>query len=43
MGVMSRAIRPNGHLVVGDLWAVISDSSASLRAAINARGQDYDG
>ena len=43
MGVMSRAIRPNGHLVVGDLWAVISDSSASLRAAINAGGQDYDG
>jgi hypothetical protein len=42
MGVMNRAIRPKGHLVVGDLWAVIADSSESLRAAINAGGQDYD-
>jgi hypothetical protein len=41
MGTMSRAIRPKGHLVYSDKWAVISDSTESFRAAINAGGQDY--
>jgi hypothetical protein len=41
MDTMSRAIRPKGHLVYSDNWAVISDSTESFRAAINAGGQDY--
>jgi hypothetical protein len=41
MDTMSRAIRPSGHLVFTDTWAVISGSPESYRAAINAGGQDY--
>jgi hypothetical protein len=41
MDTMSRAIRPTGHLVFTDKWAVISGSPESFRAAINAGGQDY--
>ena len=41
MDTMSRAIRPTGHLVFTDTWAVISGSPESFRAAINAGGQDY--
>jgi hypothetical protein len=41
MDTMSRAIRPKGHLVYTNQWAVISDSTESFRAAINAGGQDY--
>ena len=41
MDTMSRAIRPKGHLVYTDNWAIISDNTESFRAAINAGGQDY--
>jgi hypothetical protein len=38
---MRRGIRPSGHLVYTDKWAIISDSTESFQAAINAGGQDY--